>query len=120
MTALVVIFTPFVRLFFHSLAASCGFSGLALITIIPVQIIKLVSLYRLFGAEEIAVFEWVESWILRIDAILLLFVIVIYSIFFIFEQVQALRTLYKLQARGAGVQVQINKPSPKADGGASE
>jgi hypothetical protein len=106
LTPLVIIFAPFVRLIFHSLAASLGFSGIALIAILPVQVIRWMSIYTTIHPEQVAVFELVESWILYIDAILLVFVILIYSLFFVFEQVRALWKLLKLQSDG---------PSPNHD-----
>jgi hypothetical protein len=97
MTPLVIIFAPFVRLLFHSLAASFGFSGIALITILPVQVIRLMSTYTALNEKQIALFDTVESGILYMDAILLVFVILIYSLLFIFEQIRAMWTLFKLQ-----------------------
>jgi hypothetical protein len=99
MTPLLIIFAPFVRLLFHSLAASFGFSCIALIAILPVQVIRLVSIYTIFSQQQISVFESVESWILYIDAMLLVFVIVIYSVYFIFEQGRALWTLIKSETQ---------------------
>jgi hypothetical protein len=115
MTPFVMIFTPFVRLFFHSLAASLGFCGIAAITVLPVRVIKLISDY--IGEQQIAVFEWVDNWILHIDAILLLYVIAIYSCFFAFEQIQALRTLF--QTHGAKATVQITNQPPTGGGATS-
>jgi len=103
MTPIVIIFAPFVRLLFHSLAASFGFSCIALIAVVPVQVIRLVSIYPIFSQEQMSVFESVEKWILYIDAMLLVFTILIYSAYFVFEQGRALWTLFKSEMKDGAV-----------------
>jgi len=95
MSPFFIIFEPFLRLLGHSIAASFGFSGIAVVAIVPVQLIKLLATYAALRPEFIALFEMVESGILYVDAILLLFVIVIYSIYFMIEQWRAMRALLR-------------------------
>ena len=95
-----IIFEPFVRLVGHSLAASFGFSGIALVAILPVEVVKLLSAYAAITPGHIALFETIESAILYLDAILLLFVIAIYSLYFVVEQWRAAWKLLRGSAAG--------------------
>jgi hypothetical protein len=74
----------------HSLAASFGFSGIALIAILPFQLIKGISEHASLNPTAMELFELVEMGIVYVDTLLLLFVIVVYSILFIVEQWRAM------------------------------
>lgn len=119
MTPLIIIFTPFVRLLFHSLAASCGFSCIALIAILPVQVIRWVSIYTIFSQQQISVFESIESGILYLDAVLLIFVILIYSGYFVFEQGRALWTMIKSETQASQATLKSQAHQAQAGGATS-
>jgi hypothetical protein len=98
MSPFFIIFAPFLRLVGHSLAAVFGFSGIAVIAVLPVQLIRLLSTYASLGPDAVELFQMVEVGILYGDAILLVFVIAIYSIYFIVEQWRALATLLRAKS----------------------
>ncbi|WP_441237966.1 hypothetical protein [Bradyrhizobium sp. 930_D9_N1_4] len=95
MSPLLIIFIPFVRLVGHSLAASLGFSGIAMIAVLPIMLVRQIASYTTLAADKLKIFETVETAILYLDSALLVFVIVIYSIYFMVEQWRALRKLLK-------------------------
>jgi hypothetical protein len=93
MSPFFIIFSPFVRLVGHSLAATFGFSGIAVVAILPVQLIGGLSKYASLSPKDMELFEYVEIGILYVDAALPLFVIVIYSVYFMIEQWRAMKVL---------------------------
>ena len=64
-----------------------------MIAILPVQLIKALSKYASLSPTAVELFELVEVGILYVDALLLLFVILIYSMYFMIEQWRAMKML---------------------------
>ena len=86
MSAIILLLIPFARLAGHSLASSLGFTGILLITVLPVHSVRELAKHEVLSGAHVQVFEWIETGLMALDVCLLVFVVVLYSGVFAVEQ----------------------------------
>ena len=81
---------PAVRFAGHVLASAVGFTILAVVSLVPIYAVKI--LVGFGGTKElVAFFQWVEIGVLYLDAAAYIVTVLIWTVVFLIEEVQAAR-----------------------------